>query len=118
MKKSTLLTEKLPYFFFFTFALYWFIDHLLGMQNINYSAILLMTFMGFQFVKSKRILGFTTGIILAVLSVVFFLAVLSDFHLPIAPPQKFIIIGALVGLSCFAMALQMAIINYRKLYIK
>ena len=85
------------------------------MQNINFPAILMMVFMGFQFVKGKRMIGFTTGIIFSFLSVVFFLAVLSDYHQPVTPSLRFIIIGSAVGFSCFAMALQMAIVNYKKL---
>lgn len=118
LKLKELMLQYTPYVFFSSFCLYWFFDNLIGNQTINYLSLGSIFLMLFQMIKQQKILGFSLGIFLIIVSIIIGLGIISDYNNTLEMSQKvnnFLIIGCIVSISCFLMALQMTIINYRKL---
>jgi hypothetical protein len=118
LKLKELTLQYTPYVFFSSFCLYWFFDNLIGNQTINYLSVGFIFLMLFQIFKQQIILGFSLGIFLMIVSIIIGLGVLSDYNDTLEMRQqvnKFLIIGCIVSISCFLMALQMTVVNYQKL---
>jgi hypothetical protein len=118
LKLKELILQYTPYVFFSSFCLYWFFDNLIGNQTINYLSVGFIFLMLFQILKQQKILGFSLGIFFMIVSIIIGLGILSDHNDTLEMRQhvnKFLNIGCIVSISCFLMALQMTIVNYRKL---
>ena len=111
-------SKVLPYTYFIGLAAFWFVGDLLAIQNFSFVALGIMVALAILGVWQNKVAGTCLGVFASAVSIVAFLATLSeflDFEVVNQSAIQLITVGSVLSLSGLAMGLVLTVTNARKL---